>query len=68
MHVFLCNNFAGHWPVGTAAVIVAPNEATARDLLDAGMIARGLKPDPTATITKLDTSAPLCVILNDGDY
>jgi hypothetical protein len=66
--VFTCNDFTGHWPVGSAAIIVAEAESEARDILDAALKLRGLKLKETDTLTELPLESDGCVILCDGDY
>lgn len=69
MNVYTCTDFSGHWPVGTAAVIVAPNIKMARDKLHEVLKANGLAQDvATCTLHKLSLTQAGCVILNDGDY
>jgi hypothetical protein len=69
MRVFTSDDFAGHWPVGTAAVVVAPDEAAARVLLLAELATHGLADQPRGfTLRELDTVVPAAVVLNNGDY
>jgi len=63
--VYTCTDFRGHWPVGTAAVVVAQDETEARALLDSALAAQGLGGD--YTLTPLPLSPGVC-ILADGDY
>lgn len=67
MKVFTVNDFTGFWPVGTAAVVVAENEASARKLLEAKLAERRLPADGF-TLHELSTEAPSVLILCDGDY
>ena len=75
MRVFTCDDFKGHYPVGTAAVVVASDIAEARKLLDAELASRGLPQHdghpsrPTVpTLTQVYTSKPRVIILCDGNY
>lgn len=70
MKVYTCRNHNGYWPVPTASVVVAPNEVIARILLDAELMARGLKTsvDYSYTLVELDTGKLKATILQDGDY
>jgi len=68
MRIYTCNDFEGHWPVGTAAVIVAKSKRKAQHLLAAEMVKEGLKPDGTETLVEIDTSVLGAHILNDGEY
>jgi len=66
MKVWTCNTFWGHWPVGTAAVVIAETEADARALLDAEIRRgglRGLRADDV--LVPLSSGAR---VLRDGDY
>lgn len=69
LKVFICNSFEGHYPVGTAAVIVAANKEEAIKLLDDDLTDRNLQqtlsPDD---IRELDTSVAHSCVLNDGEY
>lgn len=69
MNVYTNNSFTGHWPVGTAAVVVAPNNVVAAELLEEELKNRGLpqKIDPKK-MERMSTYRPLVVILNDGNY
>lgn len=69
MKVWTCNTFAGHWPVGTAAVIVAPTELEALHLLDEAIQAQGLKPlREHDKLVELSTDSQRVSILCNGDY
>ncbi len=65
MGVWTCNDFTGHWPVGTAAVVVAKNRDEAERLLAAELTARGL--GGAFNLEPLP-SGPYVRILADGDY
>jgi hypothetical protein len=67
-NIYLCNDFAGAYPVGTAAVVVARNERTARKLLDAELVKRHLVQHAPFTLTLLDDEKEAVLILNDGTY
>lgn len=74
MKIFTCNNFIGHYPVGTAAVMSAENEEQARAILATELERVGLlKYNNPANweIVEFPTIAlltPTCLILRDGDY
>lgn len=69
MRVYTCTTFEGFWPVGTAAVVVAPTRAQAATILNARLKAHGLKPDVTMDDLQLvDLSRPGAAILRDGNY
>ena len=61
--------FEGHYPVGTAAVVVADTAAQASEMLNSALVAQGLEPTATPEqFVKLPTNSPKVVILSDGDY
>lgn len=69
MRVFTCNNFEGHFPVGTAAVIVADNVVDAMRALNTELKGIGLPDDVKAgDLVEVDTDVPSVDILCDGDY
>lgn len=69
MKIYTCNEFKGHYPVGTAAVIVASNKSHAARLLEGALRARGLDQSVEPTyMVELLTDAPNVVILCDGNY
>lgn len=68
MKVFVTNQFNGHWPVGTAASVVAPDVVTACMLLEAKLAEIGLsQPVDQNDFTELDLGQAGVVILCDGD-
>ena len=67
MKVFTCNNFEGHFPVGTSAVVVAKDLGSATVRLRNALIDNGL-PGDDFTLKELDTNREFTVILQDGDY
>jgi hypothetical protein len=70
LRVFTCNNFRGHWPVGTAAVVVARNKEEALSLLLAALEQDGLsnQKDIELRLDQLFLTAPQAYILNNGEY
>lgn len=67
MQVFTCTDHAGYWPVGVASVIVAPDEATARTMLDNALKLRKLDVTPY-TLQTISTDEAGTYVLRDGDY
>lgn len=69
MNVYTITGFKGHWPVGTAAVVVAQTAAMAAQALEEALRQQGLHQmvDP-AKMERLSTYAPSIRILNDGNY
>lgn len=69
MNVYTCTEFTGFWPVGAAAVVVAPDSSTAADMLNAELRKISLPGDAkTKDMQEVPTSAPLVCILLDGNY
>jgi len=68
MKIFTCTGFKGHYPVGTAAVVRAANQAEAADKLNAELISIGLhggvSPEAMIQFTNKTDVAILC----DGNY
>lgn len=70
MNVFVCTDHDLHYPVGCASVVVADGEDQARELLDAELVRRGLRPHAVEpyTLKQLPAGRALAVVLCDGDY
>ncbi len=68
--LYFCTDHDGHDPVGVAAVIVARHPDEARALLDAALMARGLRPHADAPYTLHETyfDRPGAVVLLHGAY
>ena len=69
MPVYINTDFRGHWPVGTAAVVVADTPDRAATLLENALDERGLvqiiRPESMVPVNhRRETVAILC----DGDY
>jgi hypothetical protein len=65
--VFVCNQFTGHYPAGTAAVVVAKNQEHAAQVLNDQLKFQGLIGDANANMMALVmTNNEQAVILNDG--
>lgn len=67
MKVFTCTDFEGHWPVGTAAVVVASAEAEAQEELGRELLSRGL-PGVGFSLKEIDLSVSGVFMLCDGNY
>ena len=71
MKVWTCNNFRGHWPVGTAAVVAADSIERACDVLSEMLAEEGLpqeiKPEQLQECPVPEVGFGVR-ILNDGDY
>lgn len=67
MRVFTAN-FAGHWPVGAAAVVVAEDEIRARTILAEVLAVQGLKLKEADAVTELPTDISRVRVLCDGNY
>ena len=69
MRVFTCDSFTGHYPVGTAAIIVANNTAEGARLLNEELKARGLPGNvQLGQLNEVDVRHECVDILCDGDY
>jgi hypothetical protein len=67
--VWTNTKFHGHWPVGTAAVVVAETAEQAADLLRPALAARGLHgPVTPDQFVLVPVDQPLAVVLLYGDY
>lgn len=67
LRVFTCTDHKGHWPVGTASVVIAHSEAEARQLLDAALLDQGLDLD-AYTMNEVPLHEPRALVLNNGEY
>jgi hypothetical protein len=69
MKVWTNNTFVGHWPVGTSAVVVAPDAETAARLLGAALAEEGLEQTINpATMIELPLDTVFVRVLQTGDY
>jgi hypothetical protein len=69
MNIFTCTSFEGYWPVGAAAVVVAPSIETACQLLADALTERGLPQKITPDqLDALDITQQRAVVLVDGQY
>ena len=68
MKLYTCTNFEGHYPVGTAAVVVATDKAHAFELLAAELARLGLKQSHPLQFNERDMSVGAVFVLNDGNY
>jgi len=69
MNVWTNTKFHGHYPVGTAAVVVAANEQLAAAVLNQKLLAHGLAASATPEqFERLPTTHTLAVVLCDGNY
>lgn len=68
MKVWTCVEFAGHWPVGTAAVVVADTAAQAAHRLGEVLKERGLSQVVAPESMLLVPNKPCVLLLRDGDY
>lgn len=69
MNVYTSKGFEGHYPVGTAAVVVAKNAEIAAAILQDALRREGLDQSINSEDMKeLETENSLVVILNDGNY
>ncbi len=69
MKVFYTNDFPGHYPVGTSAVVVADNPDRAYYLLFDELRSHGLRIDrEDCTFIELKTTTERAIVLQDGNY
>lgn len=69
MKVFVCTGFLGRFPVGTAAIITAPDYETGRKLLDEKLKEAGLDPlRPEDRLVEVNTEHASAGLLLNGDY
>ena len=73
MKVFYCDEFTGHYPVGTAAIIVAKTIKEAAQQLMIELANRGLEQSiDVEQLTEVKPNqpgaTPFALILCDGDY
>jgi len=68
MKVFTCNDFEGHWPVGSAAVMVANTASEAREMLGAWLEENNLPQTRDFSVEELLTQNRSIRVLVDGEY
>lgn len=67
--IFTCTRFAGHWPVGSAAVVVAADEMEAAKYLEEALASRGLEQEVCPEwMDVVDSDERGAIILCSGDY
>ncbi len=68
MKIWTNNEFAGHWPVGTAAVVVAETPEDAAEYLNMFLAERGLGPCEAKQFKEMPFEDGQVAILSDGNY
>ena len=68
MHAYWCSEFTGHYPVGTAAVVVDVNAEYAAQALNVELRKQGLPGDAKASDMRKIGRTPSVSIINNGDY
>ncbi len=68
MKVWSHNKFKGHWPVGTAAVVVAETREEAGFILNEELDRRGLRFCDPDQFEEIPFEAGTVRVLCDGDY
>ena len=69
MKVWTNTKFQGHYPIGTAAVVVAESEQMASAVLNQKLLSHGLKASAAPEqFERLPTTHTLAVVLCDGNY
>jgi hypothetical protein len=70
MKIYVCTNFTGHWPVGSAALVIAEDSEEAermlRDVLAEEIPQRTQPPKLWMDEVKPDSKG--VTLLNDGNY
>jgi hypothetical protein len=67
--IYTNNEFTGHWPVGTAAVVIADNSWKAAVLLNEELEKRNLRPTANEKDMKeFQMDCDKVLILCDGNY
>jgi hypothetical protein len=68
MRLFVTTDFEGHYPVGTAALMVAEDEEMARAMLNLALEPTGLRLKPTDMVMEISLHSAFAMVLRDGDY
>ena len=68
MKVFYSNDFTGYCPIGVAAVVVAENKQTAKNILTAYLAECRMKQKGDFTVHEVETYTAQVFMLNNGDY
>lgn len=69
MKVFTSNDFKGHWPVPTAAVVVAIDEAEARRMLNERLSLEEIpQKEPSFTLQQVNCRETAVLLLSCGEY
>lgn len=68
MKVYTSDDFRGHWPVGTSAVIVANTAERALEILKLELAEKNLPQPLPISVQELDLGEECVLILNDGNY
>lgn len=71
MRFWWCTTFEGFYPVGTSAIAIAPDLASARKAIAAAVSRAGLEfrdEDDVLELTPGRTGRPRALVLQDGDY
>lgn len=69
MKVFTNNKFSGHNPVGSAAVVVAPDQEAAAIMMMDCLARIGLPQEvKEEDMVELNTNIRTVLVLHDGDY
>lgn len=68
MKVFTCIDHQDIWPVGVASVIIANDEAQAKELLVAELVNYRIIQTEPFTLQELDLTVAKAVVLQNGEY
>lgn len=68
LKLYTCKEFDGHWPVGSAAVVIAQSKNEAADMLEAKLESIGLKQRIDAGTMIEVLMMKQAIVLCDGNY
>lgn len=68
LKVFTCTDHDHRYPVGVCSIVVASDEAEAREQLDIALVLNGLDPRRPYTLQEVKTTVRSAQVLLTGDY
>lgn len=68
LKLFTCTDHEGLWPVPVASIVLAEDEAQARDQLRIALGLNGLGKSNDFTLTEVDLGVRQAIVLSNGDY
>lgn len=67
MKLYTCTDHEGHYPVGTASIVIADDICEAKQLLLRELSKIGID-EPDLSLEEVTLNKKQAIILNDGDY